>query len=265
MRVMIWRVAAAGMALTVAATVAFAEDAEAPPRIGPPYAAIKTVMQKIYDSGDRGVPSASRKGEYDLYHCRRGAEYLGKSTDDDDTTISYANIAFDIIVWANNLKKLSYPASLWQGPIAGYEAGETKLVAESPLDSWTEWTERRTAFVRALAVSLEAHRKTKPSLRKVISMGGCGAGEVNVTIATEPKGGQVLFIPTFFYELCKVQQLNPDDAAACSRWREAVDGTLSQVSGDYLYQVRWPDGATRKGKLSFNKLEQGQTVTLRKP
>jgi hypothetical protein len=86
-----------------------------------------------------------------------------------------------------------------------------------------------------------------------------------VSIATEPLGAQVMFIPTFFYELCKAQRLDPDDTRRCNRWREAVDGRLSQVAGDYLYMARWPDGAIRRGTLSFTGMEDGQRVVLRKP
>jgi hypothetical protein len=260
----LWRAAIAATLLVAAAAPAHAEDAE-PMRQGPPYAAIKTVMQKLYDGGDRDIRALYGKGDYDLYHCRTGGEYLGMGVTDDDTTGSYANLAFDTVVWSNNLKKMTYPAAVWQPPLTAYEAEELKLIAETPLEAMNDWGERRTKFLKSLAEKLAAYRAGKPKLRKIVVEGGCGAGEVNVTIATEPKGGQVLFIPTFFHELCKVQKVDPDDAAACTRWREAVDGTLSQVSGDYLYQVKWPDGATRKGKLSFNKLEEGQTVTLRKP
>jgi hypothetical protein len=228
------------------------------------YAAIKTVMQRLYDKGDRDTKAILGKGDYDLYHCTNGAEYLGAGTGE-DTLASYANIAFDAVVWSNNLKRLNYPAALWQAPIAQYEAQEIALVQKAPDEAVTEWADRRGKFLNELSGRLADHRAKNRALRKVVVEGGCGAGEVSVTIATEPKGAQVLFIPTFFYELCRVQNVDPDDTKGCARWREAVDGTLAQVSGDYQYVVRWPDGTVRRGKLSFQNLQDGQTVTLRKP
>lgn len=252
-----------GLALAFAAIGVRAEEpAAAPTR--EQYAAVKTVMERLYAKGEPGIRGIlSPKGNYDLYHCSTGADYLGASTEPGMS--GFADIAFDNVVWTNNLKKLNYPAKLWQQPLAEYEEKEIARVIATPNEAVEGWSERREKVLNALRDKIDAYRKTKSALRKVVVEGGCGAGEMSVNIATEPKGGQVLFIPTFFYELCRVQNLNPDDTSGCTRWREAVDGQLSAVSGDYLYIVRWPDGTTRRGKLSFNKLEDGQTVTLRKP
>ena len=265
-----WLRGLVGLTLALAVSGARAEGAAAPDRAQ--YAAIKTVMQRLYDKGDRDIRSIlGTKGPYDLYHCLVGADYLGEGAEKERGTAGFANIAFDNVVWTNNLTKLGYPARLWQELVAAYEAKEIELVIAAPAQAakeeqaMNESTARRDAFLAALRKPLDAYRRTKPALRPVVVEGGCGAGDMSVSIVTEPKGGQVLFIPTFFYELCRVQNVNPDDTGGCNRWREAVDGKLASVSGDYLYVVRWPDGTTRRGKLSFNKLEDGQTVTLRKP
>ena len=66
-------------------------------------------------------------------------------------------------------------------------------------------------------------------LREVVIGGGCGAGEVEVTIVTQPSGGQVLLAPSFYYELCRAQDIDPEDTRRCNRWREAHDGKLEYV------------------------------------
>jgi hypothetical protein len=252
------------LALALAIGGARAETAPTPTR--EQYTAVKTVMQRLYDKGDRNVRSLlGTKGPYDLYHCSLGADYLGEGVENERATAGFANVAFDDVVWSNNLTKLGYPANLWSDLLAAYEAKEVDLIISADEKAADAWTERRSEFLNGLRKPLDAFRRTKRGLRPVVVEGGCGAGEMSVTIETEPKGGQVLFIPTFFYELCRVQNVNPDDTTGCNRWREAVDGKLASVSGDYLYVVHWPDGATRRGKLSFNKLEDGQTVTLKKP
>ena len=86
-----------------------------------------------------------------------------------------------------------------------------------------------------------------------------------VSVATVPIAAQVMFIPTFFYELCKVQKQNADDPNGCPQWREAVEGKLQSVAGDYMYFVRWRDGVVRRGKRSFDMGDDGRTITLRKP
>lgn len=120
-------------------------------------------------------------------------------------------------------------------------------------------------FTGSIVTSLAAYRRSHPSLPKLVSIGGCGGAELTVSIATDPKGGQVLFIPTFFYELCKVQRQNPDDPQRCPRWRGAFEGHLAEVIGNYMYRVRWHDGTLRRGTLNFAELDDGATIVLRKP
>jgi hypothetical protein len=98
-----------------------------------------------------------------------------------------------------------------------------------------------------------------------VDEGDCGAGEVAVNITTQPPDGRVYFIPVFSFLLCREQRLDPEDMAHCDRWREPAQGLLVEVSGDYFYRAVWPDGVQRRGRLSFTNLEEGQTVTIRKP
>jgi hypothetical protein len=227
------------------------------------YRAIKSAMQKMVNKGGPATTAMYTDEGYDLYHCNTGSEYIGESGD--DRIGGYANLAFDLIIWNSNLRKLGYPQTLWSTPLNLYEEAELKLLDGAPEDADSEWTERRARFLAKLAPPLQAYQSTKPRMKKVVVEGGCGAGEISVKIETDPKGAEVMFIPAFFYELCRAQNLNPDDTARCNRWREAIDGTLSQVAGDYIYIARWPDGTTRRGTLSFTKLTEDQTVVLRKP
>jgi hypothetical protein len=115
-----------------------------------------------------------------------------------------------------------------------------------------------------LARQLNAYQRTHRILPPVIAL-GCGGGEIEVRIVAEPPNGTVFFIPVFFHEICRLQQIDPDDQNRCNRWREAIAGTPSMVAGDYVYLARWPDGVIRRGKLSFDGVESGKTVTLQKP
>jgi hypothetical protein len=127
---------------------------------------------------------------------------------------------------------------------------------------------RRQAFMKELVGRLNAYRQSQPALGKVVHEGRCRqeitAGNINVRIETDPSGGSVFLIPTFFYDLCRAQNIDPDDTRRCNRWREAISGRTASVSGDYLYIVRWPDGASRRGKLSVVERDWDGGVILRK-
>jgi hypothetical protein len=230
------------------------------------YAAVSAVMRQLYDEGQfQGIRWMLHSRTYNLYHCNVGSEYLGDAGDADPTVHDLANLAYDVVIWSRTLERIGYPEAVWGPAIAAYETATLDLLAQPPYIGGTELADRRDAFREALLEVLLRHREDHPELRPVESIGECGAGEIHVRIATEPRGAQVLFIPTFFYELCRAQRLDPEDTVRCNRWREAIDGMLAQVAGDYYYLARWPDGVLRRGQLSFTNLQDEQTVVLRKP
>jgi hypothetical protein len=232
------------------------------------YLAIKQAMQQMYNRSGPEIRSTLTLHDdprgYDLNHCVDGSDFLGWSGVDALTT-HFANLAFDTVIWRNNLAKIGYPAEIVDPLLSEYETARLAGALRSPPETRNQQDTANDRFLERFRARLADYRRSKPSLTPIIVEGGCGAGEVSVSIATEPRGAQVMFIPTFFYELCKAQRLDPDDTQRCNRWREAVDGTLSHVAGDYLYTARWPDGVTRRGTLSFTFREDGQRILLRKP
>jgi hypothetical protein len=246
-----------------------ASAAAAPDRSWPHYFAVKTVMQHFYEtdvSQHRRLEGSTSK--YDLSNCEPGSDYTG--TGKPTVTAEFADIAFDVIVWREALSKLGYPATLWQPALVKYEQQEVDEAIALPTPTYFAYSAKDTpdagsATVAAMMRAVNAYRAQHPSLPALITQGGCGAGGATVSIATAPLAVQVLFIPTFFYDLCKVQKQNADDPNSCPQWREAVQGKLESVAGDYRYLVRWPDGVLRRGKLSFDIGDDGHTITLRKP
>src|SRR5207237_4419727 len=94
----------------------------------------------------------------------------------------------------------SYPRPFWERVLATYESAELDRVIRDASSNATA-DDRKQGMVHILAADLnDAMRAQQPALPKVVVEGGCGAGEMPVKIATDPKGAQVLFIPSFFYE-----------------------------------------------------------------
>jgi hypothetical protein len=266
------RLAAVALALTIGLPAARAIASPPPDRSWAHYFAVKTVMQRLYDADSAKFWSARVHQQqfdremghvptYDIVNCVRGSEYTGGPKH--DLSPAFADVAFDVITWRNAFRRLGFPASTWQQPLTGYEQEEVDrtIAGQAPAED----DPVPDAFERTMVQRLNAYRAAHPALPEITRAGGCGAGEGTVAIATVPIGGQVLFIPTFFYQLCKVEKQNADDPNSCPRWREAIEGKLQSVAGDYLYRVRWPDGVTRRGTLRFDMGDDGTTITLRKP
>jgi hypothetical protein len=232
------------------------------------YLAVKRTMQQMYANDVKGFERRRRKSPdgYDLFNCESGSDYIGPRGTELDYLL--AALAHDVVVWSNDLARLNFPRYVYEIQIAGYEGTELDLISTNAGKDLNEWYERQgqrhSEFVNILAQSLTAYKLTSGAAPRVVAKGGCGAGEMSVQIVTNPRGGRILFIPIFFYELCKAQNLNPEDTTGCNRWGEAIDGRLSQVAGDYIYVARWPDGTTRRGRLTFNNKQDGQTVVLQK-
>jgi hypothetical protein len=250
------------------------------------YQAIRQILEALIEQEDqkskrederqmaelrRNDPAEWRKAQanrrewerrIDLYSCRAGGDFLSDNGNpDNDLLVAMSQLATDTIDLARLLQK--FPRQIWEGPARNFEAQELgRIVAERTLPQ--DYQDKREALLKALEPPLNAARRANASLPQVTVDGGCGAGDISVNIETDPPGGQVLFIPTFFYELCKAQKLSPDDTERCNHWREAVSGAISSVSGDYVYVARWPDGATRRGKLSISPGQDGSTIRLGK-
>lgn len=244
----------------------------APPPSPPPpteYEAVKEVIGKRL----RPATADAYVGEWedgdgqitiDLYSCWTGADFLGE-TAMKESIGQQADIAADVAYWSAALER--FPRELWAADVARYERNVLARIerGESP-DMGDDFEQPRNVFMSNLAMKINAAADTVDgSLPQVIVAGGCGAaGEMPVRFNTSPRGAQVMIIPTFFYDVCKIQRLNPDNPSVCKRWREALEGTPTLVAGDYYYVARWGDGVTRRGTISFTE-ESPESLMLQKP
>ena len=238
------------------------------------YFALKRTFDNMFDSGGLRAPGLNPGDRaFDLVDCTGGSEYLLPSgqTNSPRTEIiaKLGDLAYDVVRMRRALKALGYPEAMWKPALIDYEDAQMKMRITERRPQGADWTSpswtQQQEFKQRLVATLAAYRaREAPTLPKVIYEGGCGAGDFGVKILVEPHSGHVEFIPVFYYELCKAQRLNPDDNVSCDRWREPADGLLFYVAGDYFYVATWPDGSQRRGRLGFNNLQEGQTITIRK-
>jgi hypothetical protein len=250
---------ASGLVVLLCWSSAAAQSSSALVRSDPQrqYPAIKKVMEGFVG----GIADQDLRGEvdlfggYDLDHCASAWNYIGTWASKDDLVVPLANLALDVTIWNGALRSLKYPVELWRSELRGYEGAQLAEMSRSQgAQLENRLSNRKAAFRRELAARLDGYRKSHPSALKVINEGACRStmrgGEVPLRIETVPADARVFLIPSFFYELCRAQNIDPDDTARCNRWREVITGRVSHVAGDYFYVVRWADGSTRRGNLS---------------
>jgi tetratricopeptide (TPR) repeat protein len=222
-------------------------------------------------------------GDNNLAHCTSGSEYLGSAemgfqqSAADWRFSQLADLAYDIVVWRRQLQSLRYPATVWAPIVLTYEAQRRRRIVSQegfppPSDAADDPAQvardrADDTFYHRLLPALATYRNSHPALHlaRVIADSECGAEQDTLEVTTQPSGGVVMLIPMFFYKLCQVEGLDPDDPARCDRWREIFSGIAEDVEGNYAYQVRWPDGATRRGRLNLAQAGRNGPIVLTKP
>jgi len=229
-----------------------------------PYPVVKAAIAKVYrETGSSRKPGNTR-GTYDLDNCQGGSDFVGDHNDLAKLSRIriYADIANEATIWETDLAALGYPAYLWQPWVKHYENSAVNLLKRVPPAQFYEAWQRSSPPFERLQSRLNKYWRAHRNLARIVNVGGCGAGEQTWKLVTQPRAAQVLIIPSFFYQLCQVERINPHDTSRCAHWREVIDGTITEVSGAYYYRVRWRDGRLRLGKLSFDEI-RGDTLTLR--
>lgn len=209
---------------------------------------------------------------YDVVDCN--AEYVSLDATD-PLTARYGGVALEVARLRAEFERMKYPLAVYAEPLLAFEKAqiEEAKTAPEPMTE-AEITAAETASENAdaaaaeaaadaaaatedetytdpyftLAEAVEANRqRLAPKLPKVLADGGCGAGEGSaVIVKTSPPKGEVLLINAFAFKVCTRKQPDPWDRFAC-KWTEIETGVEKQLSGRYVYQVRWPDGVVRKG------------------
>jgi hypothetical protein len=204
------------------------------------------------------------RGQYDIIDCG-DSNYTGGWT---SKASAYAFIADKVLIWESDLPRLGYPRSVWSAPVAKYESSAIFIansVAPGSFFEALDGSPSRMEIRRSdLQNALLTYRKTHPHATEIANGLGCGGGELPIKLVTQPVATQVTIIPAFFYELCRVQRIDPNDTTRCAHWRE-VSGPIVEVSGNYRYVARWHDGTVKRGILDVESAADAGTILLRKP
>lgn len=258
------------------------------PRLDLTYAQIKANVQKLYDSGiverrfggleDKMTPrddDSESPEQSDLTDCSSIYDFYPSFDGDTASSPSqeqrFAQVAYQVVGLTRQLRILRYPDRVWKPLLNRWERGSVEWI-QSGRKGELDWKfdgalpaeQSDSPFMQELSTTLNTHRASQdPSLAATMLAGGCGAGEVQVEIKTEPAGAHVQIIAEFQRMLCSARGIKADDIQQCPQWREVGNGLVPEVAGDYRYQASWPDGRKQNGFLRFETLSDGDTVTLR--
>jgi hypothetical protein len=233
------------------------------------YAEVKAAVHAVRartpafsDAAFRSAYDNTLMGRYGLDECE-SPDYTGGAA---PAVEAYAYIADRVLTWQADLPRLGYPRTAWSAAVSRFEAvASFGGRASGSKSSLTAWNARIDSKRRSLQDVLAAYRRVHPHALWTSADGvGCGGGEIEVKLITQPAATQVSIIPAFFYELCRVQKVDPNDTTRCAHWRE-VTGPIVEVSGNYRYVARWHDGTVKRGILDVESAADAGTITLRKP
>jgi hypothetical protein len=271
-------IAALAVLVLLAATAGTADAA------APSYSAVRTAVAAIvpadvvgsslmrYGGNSMGTACWAHSGCGVVGGCEMLDTHLPAAQ---SSTLSahYSMIANIAVRYQRALMKLDYPRNVWGATLAAfesYEAGRAKALGPefgtAHDDDELGNVPFEGAFSDRIQAELKAYQATHPSLHGLAFAGGCGADEISVKIVTAPIATQVFLIPSFYYELCRAENVDPDNTTACDHWREVL-GPVAKIAGSYHYLVRWV-GAVRRGVLDdkdYRENDDGYEVMLRKP
>ena len=87
---------------------------------------------------------------------------------------------------------------------------------------------------------------------------GCGAGEIEVEIRSDPPLTAIHMIPELYFSVCEDVTSNPWDKSQCRWWSPSPE--VGMVSGTYAYQGVTADGETRRGRISIDLRDTGDAL-----
>ena len=204
---------------------------------------------------------------------------LGTDWSKDAFHAQLVNLSVDVAKFRFRLENSGFPSNLVEAALLDYERWRIAdiLVQESgrdpaEVDFAAEFGVRDydpdSYALQALLDRLNAARTGDlAELPEVILADGCGGEGFPVIVRTAPGNGQVWMISAFAFRVCTRRVENPWDKFAC-RWNEIETGTeTTSLGGRYVYEIRWPDGTSRRGtrEVRGEYRESGATtVTFRR-
>jgi hypothetical protein len=160
--------------------------------------------------------------------------------------------AVELVALEKMFRDSGYAPAVFETPLAELERAMLEYVTRTPFSGHDAGADSSLDNLYSyLASEVEGRRgKLQPDKPKIIANSACGGGETEVYVRTEPPNGRVWMTSAHSFYRCALRSSNPWHLDSC-RWSEISADLLIAVSGRRFYQVRWPDGQTTRGDLTF--------------
>ena len=218
---------------------------------------------------------------YDVIDCNLAYDL---SWEMDSYQRQIGSLALDIARMRSEFARIGYPQAVYDRPLIDYErAALAAFAAERPDrlanpenyrirgedgEDYGESVDMQDwELLGALAEAMDAKRAAlSPRLPRIVSEGGCGAGEEEFEIKLVPANGSLWLINAFAFRVCERKVANPWNHQACG-WSEFQAGDSTFASGRYMYEARWPNGTVKRGarvlQADFDNDETGAVIFRR--
>ena len=167
-------------------------------------------------------------------------------------------VARRVALLRRSLRLAGYSPVVIEGPLAEYFSRAVHASGDSAQQE-----------LGRLSTALETKRAaSQPDLPPIRAEGGCGAAETPILVKTRPAGGRVWLITKFGFDLCRARLVNAWDRNVCDRWSEVSADRALRLSGNYVYQAKWPVGPPGRGNRRIDPVaddddpEAPQTITV---
>ena len=227
------------------------------------------------------MPSPNGKGEvYDVTDAeKQGCVLQPDYYDDlDPETQRWGELALEVARLRAEMERLGYPEAVYAETLAAYERERIEELGDAAGAAAPEPPSLADPDAEALGATAEngyldlgltqrlnaERRRLAPKKVPIVaSMTICADGreDVRPTFRTSPDGGEIWMIDAFAFNVCLRKQRDPWDRAAC-RWNEVQTGTAFPYAGRFVYQVRWPDGATKRGTRHISDQPGARTAPV---
>jgi hypothetical protein len=128
-----------------------------------------------------------------------------------------------------------------------------KIIGETPISIYPALyaLNERLAEMFAAGSTAELYQVIDPSW-------GCGAGEIEVEIRSDPPLTSIHMIPDLYFSVCSEKLADPWDMAQCRFWFPSPE--IGMVSGVYAFQGVTADGQRKTGRINVDLRETGDPL-----
>lgn len=176
-------------------------------------------------------------------------------------------LAHDAMVLETRLQAYGYAPEVWQEPVQRWQLAALPLVSAPDVPAFEDpradsFDQQLSSLHESLTAELEANRqRLQPDSLPIRREGGCGAAEAPVLVKADPPDGRIWLTTRFTFDVCRAKKLDPWDRNAC-RWAEMDPTREAFLSGTYMVQGKWPNGASVRTNRQIVSDDPEQAITL---